>query len=111
MVTSREDAFRAIGDPTRRAILDLLSDGERPVNDLVARFNMSQPALSQHLKVLREAGLVTPRKEGRRRLYRIEPAPLREVYDWVRHYERFWADKLDALGRYLDAQTERKTEL
>lgn len=96
------DAFRAIGDPTRRAILDLLSERERSVSELVERFHVSQPALSQHLRVLRDAGLVAPRKDGRRRVYRVEAAPLRAVYDWVAHYERFWDEKLDALGRYLD---------
>ncbi len=96
------DTFRAIGDPTRRAILDLLSERERTVGELVERFDVSQPALSQHLRVLRDAGLVAPRKDGRRRVYRIEAEPLREVYDWVSHYERFWDEKLDALGRYLD---------
>ncbi len=96
------DAFRAIGDPTRRAILDLLSERERSVSELVERFHISQPALSQHLRVLRDAGLVEPRKDGRRRVYRVEAAPLRAVYDWVAHYERFWDEKLGALGRYLD---------
>ncbi len=96
------DAFRAIGDPTRRAILDLLSERERSVSELVERFHISQPALSQHLRVLRDAGLVEPRKDGRRRVYRVEAAPLRAVYDWVAHYERFWGEKLGALGRYLD---------
>lgn len=96
--------FKAIGDPTRRAILDLLAESERSVGELTDAFPMSQPAMSQHLKVLRTAGLVTPRKDGRRRLYRVAPEPLREVYDWVQHYERFWDDKLDALGRFLDAE-------
>ncbi len=94
--------FRAVGDPTRRSILDLLANGECTVSELVARFGVSQPAISQHLKVLRSAGLVSQRREGRLRHYRLEPAPLREVYDWVAHYERFWDDKLSALGTYLD---------
>lgn len=101
-MTPTPDVFRAIGDPTRRAILDALAGGERSVNELVARFDQSQPAISQHLKVLRDAGLVTPRKDGRRRLYRVEAGPLREVYDWVAHYERFWDAKLGALGRFLN---------
>jgi len=103
---SEAAVFRAIGDPTRRAILDLLVEGERSVNDLVDRFPMTQPAMSQHLKVLRGAGLVSARKAGRRRFYQLEPSPLRDVYDWVRHYERFWDQKLDALGRFLDAQED-----
>lgn len=102
---AHEDVFRAVADPTRRAILDLLADGERAVKDLVARFAMSQPALSQHLRVLREVGVVSQRREGRLRLYRIEAGPLRAVYDWARHYERFWSEKLDALGDYLERES------
>jgi DNA-binding transcriptional ArsR family regulator len=92
------ETFRAIADPTRRAILDLLAEGERPAGELCEYFDVSQPALSQHLKVLRDAGLVTPRRDGRRQIYRVEPEPLRAVHDWVSHYERFWADKFRALG-------------
>ena len=94
--------FRAIADPTRRAILDRLTGGESPVGALLERFAISQPALSQHLRVLREAGLVSRRSAGRRRLYRLEAAPLKAVYNWVEHYERFWDDKLDRLGRFLE---------
>lgn len=107
MTRPSASVFKAIGDPTRRAILDRLADGEQSVNELVERFDMSQPAVSQHLKVLRAAGLVSPRRVGRQRLYHIEPEPLREVFDWVRHYERFWDDKLNALGRFLDEQAEQ----
>ena len=96
------DTFRAIADPTRRAILDLLAGGELPVSDIGARFPISQPALSQHLRVLRESGLVSGRRHGRRRLYRVEAGPLRAVYDWVAHYEAFWDEKLAALGAYLE---------
>lgn len=96
--------FHAIADPTRRAILDLLRDGERAASDLLTPFRISQPALSQHLAVLRRAGLVRPRKSGRRRLYSVEPAPLREVADWIALYDKFWTDRLDNLGRYLDRQ-------
>ncbi len=98
------DTFRAIADPTRRAILDLLLDGELAVGALAEHFPISQPALSQHLKILRDTGLVTPRREGKRRLYRVKAAPLREVYDWVGHYERFWDKKLDALEALLDRE-------
>jgi len=94
--------FRAIADPTRRAILDLLMAGERAVNDLLASFKMSQPAISQHLKVLRDAGLVAERRAGRQRLYRLEPAPLKAVHDWTAHYERYWTQKFTDLGDYLD---------
>jgi len=106
--TSRtNDVFRAVADPTRRGILELLAGQERAVGDLVAAFDMSQPAVSQHLRVLSDAGLVSARPDGRRRLYRIEAAGLRAVYDWSAHYARFWGDALDALGRHLDAAARR----
>jgi DNA-binding transcriptional ArsR family regulator len=96
------EVFRAVADPTRRALLDLLADRERSVADLAEPFDMSLPAISQHLKVLREAGLVARRREGRRRLYRLEPRPLRAVSEWVEHYERFWRGRLASLGRHLE---------
>jgi DNA-binding transcriptional ArsR family regulator len=96
------DIFQAIADSTRRAILDRLRDGEQPVKQLAEPFNMSMPAISQHLQVLCEAGLVQVRKEGRQRLYRLNPEPLKEVSEWVNPYEQFWQEKLDALGKYLE---------
>lgn len=96
------DAFRAVGDPSRRAILDLLADGERAVSDLLAHFEFSQPALSKHLRVLREAGLVAARAVGRQRRYSLRPEALRTVHDWVAHYERFWTEKLDDLDGVLE---------
>ena len=104
MKQSPADVYKAIADPTRRAILNLLSEADRPVNELAIPFRMSQPAISQHLKVLREAGLVTVKREGRQRLYHMEPGPLREVYNWLEHFEQYWERKLDALGTYLDRQ-------
>lgn len=97
-----DQIFRALSDPTRRAILMMLSQSERSVNELSTPFEMSQPAVSQHLKVLRDAGLVHVERNGRERLYRIDPRPLKQVHDWLGHFERFWEKKLDALGRYLD---------
>lgn len=94
--------FRAVADPTRRGILDRLADGASPVRALVEGFAMSQPALSKHLRILREAGLVAVEKVGRERHYRLRADGLRVVADWVRHYERFWTDRLDRLGDYLD---------
>jgi DNA-binding transcriptional ArsR family regulator len=80
-----EEVFRAIADPTRRRILDILAaEGARPVNELAGRFAMSQPAVSQHLRVLRGAGLVRVRRQGRLRVYSVDPEPLRDVYRWVR---------------------------
>jgi DNA-binding transcriptional ArsR family regulator len=96
------DAFRAIAHPTRRAVLDLLRIHERPVRELAESFQMTQPALSQHLRVLRDAGLVDQRRSGRERLYRIKPQVLKPVADWIAEYERFWRGKLRALGDYLE---------
>jgi DNA-binding transcriptional ArsR family regulator len=101
-VQSSSDVFHAIADPTRRQILDLLAQGEKPAGSLCQNFNVAQPAISQHLKILREAGLVSERRAGRFRIYSVEPEPLREVFDWVNHYERFWRSKLKALGKYLE---------
>ena len=101
MSTAASQVFAAISDPTRRELLDLLAQREYSVNDLVSRFAVSQPAVSHHLRILREAGLVKKRQLGRQRLYRLQARPLREVYDWVAHYERFWAEKLGALGEHL----------
>lgn len=96
------DIFVAIADPTRRALLDRLRDGEQAVKQLAEPFEMSMPAISQHLQVLCEAGLVEVRKVGRQRLYRLNPEPLKEVSEWVNPYEQFWQEKLDALGKYLE---------
>ncbi len=98
------DLFRAVSDPTRRAILDRLIDGDASASDLATPFAMSQPAFSQHLRVLRQAGLVAVRRDGRRRMYALRPASLRRIYDWVGRYERFWDTAFDRLGAYLDAE-------
>ena len=95
------EVFQAIADPTRRALLDLLRESERPVKNLVERFEISQPAISQHLRVLRKAGLVSERRVGRQRLYRLEGDALAQVAEWLAHYEEFWKAKLAALGRHL----------
>lgn len=105
-----EHAFRAIADPSRRAVLDMLAQGERAVNELLEAFSFSQPALSRHLRVLREAGLVRARAVGRQRLYFLRPEGLRPVAEWVRSYERFWQERLDRLGDLLDEQPEEENE-
>jgi DNA-binding transcriptional ArsR family regulator len=98
-------AFDVLGDPVRRRILELLAGGEQPAGAVAARvgdeFGISQPAVSQHLRVLREHGFVTVRPEGARRLYAVAPEPLREVDAWLDGFRRFWAPKLDALGTEL----------
>jgi DNA-binding transcriptional ArsR family regulator len=104
------DAYRAIADPTRRALLDLLAEAERSVGELVAAFSLTQPAISQHLRILVEAGLARVRRAGRQRFYSVDAAPLREVYDWAGHYEQFWPSHLERLGRYLDETVEPEEE-
>jgi DNA-binding transcriptional ArsR family regulator len=95
-------AYAALAEPHRREILDLLRAGERPVGDLVAHLQLSQPGVSKHLKVLREAGLVAVRVDGRRRLYALRPQPLVEVDQWLEPYRAFWSNRLDALERHLE---------
>ena len=95
-------AYTALAEPHRREILDLLRDGERPAGDLVAHLQLSQPGVSKHLKVLREAGLVAVRVDGRRRLYALRPQPLVEVDQWLEPYRAFWTNRLDALERHLE---------
>jgi excisionase family DNA binding protein len=102
MSTATAAVYRAIADPHRRTILDLLRDGEQAVVALGRHFRFSQPALSQHLRVLLDAGLVVARKVGRERRYALDARGLRAVHDWVGHYEAFWRQRLDRLGRLLD---------
>jgi DNA-binding transcriptional ArsR family regulator len=99
--------FDVLAEPTRRRILDLLRDDERPVNELVTSLNVSQPGVSKHLRVLREAGLVEARVEAQRRVYRVRPDPLAEIDAWLAPYRRLWAKRLDALERHLDETEDR----
>jgi DNA-binding transcriptional ArsR family regulator len=94
--------FAALADPTRVRILDLLSRRERSVGELVDQFDLTQPAVSQHLRVLKEAGLVASRAEAQRRVYSINPAPLRQLDRWLQRYRKLWAEELDSLERHLD---------
>jgi DNA-binding transcriptional ArsR family regulator len=96
------DVFDAIASPVRRAILDLLRDGARPVHGVAASFAMTRPAVSQHLRVLRQAGLVAEDRVGRERHYRLDPRPLRAVVDWAGHYERFWQHHARMLSELLE---------
>ena len=98
------DAFVAIAEPNRRRILDLLRDGERPAGDLVEALAISQPGVSKHLKMLREAGLVRVRADGQRRLYSLEPRELAAVEAWLRPHVDDWRARLDDLERHLDAE-------
>jgi DNA-binding transcriptional ArsR family regulator len=96
-------AFEVLAEPNRRRILDLLRTEERPVGDLVAELAVSQPAVSKHLRILREAGLVEVRPDAQRRLYRVRPEPLRALDEWLEPYRRMWASRLDDLERHLDS--------
>jgi DNA-binding transcriptional ArsR family regulator len=95
------DAFNAVAEPRRRQILDVLADGERPVNDLVALLDLAQPQVSKHLRVLRQVGLVEVRGDGRQRMYRLNGHPLRPIYDWVRAYEQSWSRRFGELDAVL----------
>jgi DNA-binding transcriptional ArsR family regulator len=95
-------AYAALAEPHRRQILDLLRDGERPVGELVKHLDLSQPGVSKHLKVLREAGLVVARTDGKQRVYALRPEPLAEVDQWLEPYRMFWSGRLDALEQHLE---------
>jgi DNA-binding transcriptional ArsR family regulator len=104
------DAFNAVAEPRRRQILDILADGERPVNDLVMRLGLAQPLVSKHLRVLREVGLVEVRDEGRQRMYRLNARPLKPIYDWVKTYEQSWSSRFDRLDVVLEELKEMEDE-
>lgn len=95
--------FGALANPTRRDILELLLEGEQSVQVIAERFDMARPSVSEHLKVLRDAGLVEEEKRGRQRFYRVEPHPLHELQSWLDPFERFWRARLRAMGEVLDA--------
>ncbi len=99
------NAFAALADPTRAGIVEALADSGQTVNQIVSRFSLSQPSISRHLRVLREAGLVSVHPDGQRRVYRLDPAPLREIDAWLERYRRFWTGRLDDLERLMDEET------
>ena len=100
------ETFEVLAEPNRRRILDLLREEERPVGELVRLLAASQPAVSKHLRVLREAGLVEVRIDAQRRLYRVRPEPLREVATWLEPYRLLWESRIDDLARHLDTMSE-----
>jgi len=108
-------AFDVLGDPVRRRILDLLVRGERAAGDIGSvvqrEFGISQPAVSQHLRVLRDSGFAVVRPEGARRLYAVDPTPLREVAEWVEQYRRHWNETFDSLETHLARMQQQPTEL
>jgi DNA-binding transcriptional ArsR family regulator len=102
------DVFNAVADVHRREVLDALITGEKPVGAIVSELSMTQPQVSKHLRVLSEVGLVSARADGRRRLYRLEPARLRPVQEWLARYEQVWNDRLDRMDDYLQELRRRE---
>jgi DNA-binding transcriptional ArsR family regulator len=102
------DAFNAVAEPRRRQILDALTRGERPVNDLVFELGLTQPQVSKHLRVLREVGAVEVRSDGRRRLYRLNGHALKPVHDWVKAYEQSWSERFAGLDLVLEDLKEKE---
>ncbi len=104
-ILSMESVFTVLAEPSRRAILTLLASGERSVGDLGSALNLSQPSVSKHLRVLRDAGFVEATIDAQRRVYRILPQPLQEVDAWMAPFRRYWEARVDALERHLDSMT------
>ncbi|MFB4197682.1 ArsR/SmtB family transcription factor [Streptomyces carpaticus] len=103
-----DEVFEALADPIRRRVLELVAAGERTAGELAAEFDVSRPAVSRHLRVLTEAGLVTWRSDAQRRLYRLEPGPLADAGRWIERTRDHWAARLDALERHLDQEEEQE---
>lgn len=110
MDTPVRDVIEVLAEPTRRRILDLLKDGERPVGELVGELGLSQPAVSKQLRVLRDAGLVDVRVDAQRRLYRVRPEPLAALDAWLAPYRKLWSESLDRLEEHLDGRPEGRPE-
>ncbi|MBK8431740.1 MAG: winged helix-turn-helix transcriptional regulator [Chloroflexi bacterium] len=104
------DAFNAVAEPRRRQILDILAEGERSVNELVAQLDVIQPLVSKHLKVLREVGLVEVRTEGKQRLYRLNGHALKPIYNWVKNYEQTWSERFQALDDLLEELKDKEND-
>ena len=107
MVTQQNDVFHAVADVTRRAILDQLRAGAKPVNEIARMFPISRPAISKHLRVLHEASLVTEHREGRENFYRLNPGPLRKMDRWLDRYRAFWSLNLASLKMHVEAKKDR----
>jgi DNA-binding transcriptional ArsR family regulator len=99
-----EDVFEVVAEPSRRGILDLLMDGPHSVGEIVDRTGLSQPNVSRHLRILREADVVQARPQGQRRLYELRPEGMAELFGWIAPYQRLWRGSLDALERHLDKE-------
>src|SRR3954463_599780 len=105
-VVAENRIFHALADPSRRAIFESLTRGEAAVKDLTARFDISQPAVSQHLATLKDAGLVNARRDGRFVYYRVQPRGMKPLIDWIAHYRVFWAESIDRLEKLLEKMDE-----
>ena len=101
-------ALEALADPTRRRIVELLSESERPAGEIASHFGTSRPGISRHLRVLRDSGLVRVREDAQRRLYSLDPAPLAELDAWLERYRRFWTNRLDALETEVRRRGRRR---
>ena len=105
---AQDAAFSALADPTRRAVLDLLRAGTRPAGDIARAFTVSRPAISKHLSILRRAHLVEERREGRHRMYHLNPEPLKAVDSWLNEYRQFWTARLNNLKAFVEAEYEKE---
>lgn len=103
-----QDVFQAIADPTRRQIIDMLANKALPVNDVAERFNISRPAISKHIKILNECGLVVIKQKGRKRYCRADTRKLQEVIEWALRYRKFWNERLDALETMLEEEINQQ---
>ncbi|HKW17115.1 MAG TPA: metalloregulator ArsR/SmtB family transcription factor [Terriglobales bacterium] len=106
--TGRDAAFDALADPTRRAVLDLLRTGTRPAGEIARVFPVSRPAISKHLRILRRAHLVEERREGRHRLYQLNPEPLKAVDSWLEQYRQFWTASLENLKSFVEDEYQKE---
>jgi DNA-binding transcriptional ArsR family regulator len=107
---SPEATFQALADPTRRAVLDLLRRGSQPAGQIAGAFPVSRPAISKHLRLLRRAHLVREHREGRHRVYQLNPEPLRAVDSWLEHYRNFWSVSLTRLKAFVEAEHARESQ-
>ena len=105
-MTTTATIFEVLAEPNRRQILELLRGGHRPVGEIVAALGLSQPAVSKHLRILKQAGLVEARVDAQRRLYQLRPEPLSELDEWLAPYRLLWSQRLDALERHLDTMPD-----
>ena len=107
---ANEATFQALADPTRRAVLDLLRRGSQPAGQIASAFPVSRPAISKHLRLLRRAHLVREHREGRNRVYQLNPEPLRAVDSWIEHYRVFWTASLNSLKAFVETEYEKEQQ-